>query len=333
MKNKKTCFNDVLYQRSCHADREKGEVMDIKKFPGGVWPVMLTPFRPDGEVDYEGLRRLTDWYIEKGSKGLFAVCQSSEMFFLEMEERLEIARAVVECAAGRVPVIACGNIADKEAERIEEANLMAQTGVDAVILVTNSFAEAEEGDAVWMERCERFLKEIREDIPLGFYECPYPYKRLISLDNLKKCAETGRFYFLKDTCCDLRLIKQRLTAVNGTKLKIYNANSATLLDSLLCGVHGFSGVMANFHTDLYAYLCSHMKDEGIRLLQDYLTVAAWAECKYYPANAKYFLQKCEKLPVDVYCRKLDGKDMNDTLRSEMEMFCELTGMVKAHYGL
>lgn len=293
--------------------------------------MMLMPFRPDGEVDYEGLRALTDWYIEKGSSGLFAVCQSSEMFFLSMEERLDIARAVVEYAAGRVPVIACGNIADTESERVEETNRMAQTGVDAVILVTNSFATAEECDALWMENCERFLSQIRADIPLGFYECPYPYKRLISLDNLKKCAGTGRFHFLKDTCCDLKLLRHRLEVVKGTNLKIYNANSATLLDSLLSGAHGFSGVMANFHTDLYAYLCSHAEDGETRFLQDFLTVAAWAECKYYPMNAKYYLQKCEKLPLDVYCRKLDGKGMNDTLRSEMEMLCELTANIRAHY--
>lgn len=307
--------------------------MDIKKFPGGVWPVMLTPFKPDGKVDYEGLRKLTDWYIENGSKGLFAVCQSSEMFFLSADERLEVARAVVSYAEGRVPVIACGNIAYREAERIEETNRMAETGVEAVILITNQFASADESDSLWLERCERFLKEIDGSIPLGFYECPYPYKRLISLDNLKKCAGTGRFYFLKDTCCDLGLLKQRLEAVKGTNLKIYNANSATLRDSLLCGVHGFSGVMANFHTDLYAYLCDHADTEKGRLLQDFLTVASWAECKYYPMNAKYYLQKCEGLPMDICCRKLDGKEMNDTLRSEMEMFRELTEEIRKHFGL
>ncbi|MCM1044866.1 MAG: dihydrodipicolinate synthase family protein [Candidatus Gastranaerophilales bacterium] len=306
--------------------------METRKFPGGVWPVMLTPFQPNGEVDYEGLKALTDWYIVRGSRGLFAICQSSEMFFLSLEERLETARAVVRYAGGRVPVIACGNICDTVEEQIEETRRMAETGVDAVILITNQFASADESDAVWMKRCENFLREIDEKIPLGFYECPYPYKRLISLDNLGKCARTGRFYFLKDTCCDLETIKQRLTAVQGTNLKIYNANSATLLESLLCGVHGFSGVMANFHTDLYAYLCDHTMDADIRLLQGFLTVASWAESRYYPMNAKYYLQKCEKLPIDTYCRRLDGKGMNDTLMCEMELFGELTEEIRKHCG-
>ena len=124
--------------------------MDIKRFPGGVWPVMLTPFKPDGRVDYEGLRGLTDWYIENGSSGLFAVCQSSEMFFLSADERLETARAVVSYAAGRVPVIACGNISGTIEEQIVETDQMAETGVDAVILITNQFASADESDMVWL---------------------------------------------------------------------------------------------------------------------------------------------------------------------------------------
>ena len=55
-------------------------------FPGGAWPVMLTPFTADNKVDYEGLKALTKWYIDNGCSGLFSDCQSSEMFFLTKEE-------------------------------------------------------------------------------------------------------------------------------------------------------------------------------------------------------------------------------------------------------
>jgi len=57
----------------------------MNKFPGGVWPVMLTPFKNNGEVDYGCFQALTDWYIENGSDGLFAVCQSSEMYQMSLE--------------------------------------------------------------------------------------------------------------------------------------------------------------------------------------------------------------------------------------------------------
>ena len=62
--------------------------MDFQ-FAGGVWPVMLTPFTKDREIDFKTLKQLVEWYIERGSSGLFAVCQSSEMFYLSFEERAQ----------------------------------------------------------------------------------------------------------------------------------------------------------------------------------------------------------------------------------------------------
>ena len=72
-----------------------------KNFNNGVWPVMLTPFTDDNRVDYDSLEKLINWYIENGVAGLFADCQSSEMFFLSLEERVELARGDEEKAAGR----------------------------------------------------------------------------------------------------------------------------------------------------------------------------------------------------------------------------------------
>ena len=40
---------------------------------------MITPFKEDLSVDYKALDALTEWFIESGTAGLFAVCQSSEM--------------------------------------------------------------------------------------------------------------------------------------------------------------------------------------------------------------------------------------------------------------
>ena len=101
--------------------------MAVNHFPGGEWPTMLTPFR-DGAVDYPALEALVEWYIAHGVSGLFAVCQSSEMFFLSLEERVGIARFVNEKAAGRVPVIASGHISDSFEDQVHELTAMTGTG-------------------------------------------------------------------------------------------------------------------------------------------------------------------------------------------------------------
>ena len=295
-----------------------------KEFPNGVWPVMLTPFTSEREVDYDALEKLVNWYIDNGVNGLFAVCQSSEMFYLTLEERLNIAKCVLKVAAGRVPVIASGHVSDSIADQIAEVNAMAETGVDAVILITNRLAKEDESDEVWRANCQTLLAGIKSDIPLGFYECPYPYKRLITVENIDWCAKTGRFYFLKDTCCDLEQIKAKLEIIKGTNLKLYNANTTTLLDSLQEGAAGFSGVMANFHPRLYSWLCEHKEDEKAEELASFLSVASLIERQYYPVNAKYHLQKMEGLPIGLTCRVKEADGMTETFKSEVHMLEQLS---------
>lgn len=59
------------------------------------WPLMLTPFKDDKSIDWPGVYRLTDWYIESGASGLFAVCVSSEMYELQDDECIVLARHIV----------------------------------------------------------------------------------------------------------------------------------------------------------------------------------------------------------------------------------------------
>ena len=110
-------------------------------FPAGVWPVMLTPFTDDNRIDDASLKRLVDWYIDRGVDGLFAVCQSSEMFFLSLEERVHLTQKVIQYADGRVPVIASGQVSDTPEGQLEEINAIASCGPAAVILITNRFAK------------------------------------------------------------------------------------------------------------------------------------------------------------------------------------------------
>ena len=223
-----------------------------KKFPNGMWPVMLTPLQQNGDVDYPALEELINWYIKEGSSGLFAVCQSSEMFYLSMEEREELTRFIKKAANGRVPVISSGHVSYSLHDQIQELNGIAEAGADAVILLSNRLAAANESDEVLIERLKNIMSELPENLPLGFYECPYPYKRILSPKVVEFCADSGRFYFLKDTCCDIERIRKKLEIMKGSNMKLYNANTSTLLESMKYGAAGYSGVMANFHPALYA---------------------------------------------------------------------------------
>ena len=292
-----------------------------KEFPNGVYPVMLTPFTENNEVDYEALGKLVDWYIEKGVNGLFADCQSSEMFFLSLEERVKIGEFVKKHADGRVPVVTSGHISDSLEDQAKELTAIAGTGADAVILLTNRLAKENESDEVWLENLKKLLEKIPKDVPLGFYECPYPYKRIISPELLKWCANTGRFYFIKDTSCDIENMKAKLEVIKGTNLKLFNANTSTLLETLELGASGYSGVMANFHPELYVKLCNIYKEDSskARKIADFLTVASLIERQVYPVNAKFY-QKSIGNFNSIMTRTRDIKELNATGILEIQQF-------------
>jgi len=286
---------------------------------------MITPYGEDGNLDYAALGRLIDWYVERGVSGLFAVCQSSEMFQLSLRERLELARAVVRLAAGRVPVIASGHVADSPEDQAEEAKRMADTGVAAVVLISNRFARPGEGDDVFLRNLDSFLSAVGGGTLFGFYECPYPYKRLVTPAIMRFGVESGRFGFLKDTSCRLEDMKAKLAAARGSSFKLFNANAATLLASLREGASGYSGVMTNFHADLYSWLCAHWKDrpEEAAELQDFLGLASLAECQFYPVNAMYALT-LEGLPFRLSSRRQDARLFSPSQKMEIEQMMRVS---------
>ena len=293
--------------------------------------MMLTPFDKNGEVDYLALEKLTEWYIAHKVSGLFAVCQSSEMFYLTLEERVKVAETVVKTANGRVPVVASGHISDEFDDQVQEIKCMAKTGVDAVILISNRLAKEEESDEIWILNCKKLLEMIDSEIPLGFYECPYPYKRVMSIETISWCANTERFYFLKDTCCDIEQIKEKINAIQGTNLKLYNANTTTLLESLRNGATGYSGVMANFHPLSYVWLCENFEKAEAEPFSDLLTIASLIERQYYPVNAKYHLSEIEKFSMETVSRVKENSGLTEAFKTEVQILDRLIREAEKKY--
>lgn len=259
----------------------------------GIVPVMLTPFTVDDRIDYPALAKLIDWYLEKGVDALFAVCQSSEMQFLSLEERVELAHFVVQHVNGRIPVIASGHISDDIEAQKSELLAMAQTGIDALVLVTNHLDPRDEGSKVFYATLNTLLETLPASLPLGLYECPAPYRRLLSDDEFTWCAKSGRFVVLKDVSCDLATVERRVRLAQGTPLSVINANAAIAWPAILAGSQGFSGVFTNFNPELYSWLWREGKNQ--RVLADelaiFLSLGAVTETLGYPKNAKIYHQR------------------------------------------
>jgi 4-hydroxy-tetrahydrodipicolinate synthase len=228
-----------------------------KKQYKGIWPVMITPFQPDGKVDIGCYRELVQWYLDKGVHGVFAACYASEIFDLEQSEIMALVENTVELCKGCVPVAATASIGDDIDAHIQLGKQYIEAGVDVVVLTPPSFCK----DDAALE--EYFLSVADKlDCDMGVYECPVPRpKRLLSLGVIKTLAESGRYKAFKDTCCNLEMIKDRVEVIRGTEFAILQANTALLVDALKTGAKGLMGPIANVAPE-YAVEVYNKYEEG-----------------------------------------------------------------------
>jgi 4-hydroxy-tetrahydrodipicolinate synthase len=269
-------------------------------------PVMITPFNLKAKVDLDVVSTLVEFYLAAGVKGFFANCLSSEMYSISEDERLELTRHVVRAVDGRVPIVATGSFGLTIEDKADFTARIHDTGIDAVILITGHYANVEDNDEVLLRNFHKMFRLTR-DIPLGLYECPAPYKRIITPEVFRKLLDTGRLVYHKDTSIDLEKVKAKLDILNSGEydLEFYDAHTPNAMYSLQMGARGMSSISGNFYPEILVWMCNNANDpakqEDVRWLQGELSRVDPLIHVAYPMSAKYFLQK-RGLPVRTISR-------------------------------
>lgn len=281
----------------------------MSKNSKGYIPVMLTPFTESGAVDFGGLAKLTELYLQAGAAGLFANCQSSEMFNLSSDEQLAVTKHVLRVADGAVPVVATGTFGGPVKQQADFVKRLYETGVEAVIVITNMLTEESESAELFDERFGQLL-DATPGIPLGFYECPEPFKRVLTAEQLKRFVGTGRVIYHKDTCLDMGQIRAKLDATRGVpEFGLYDAYMVHAVESLKAGSAGLSCIQGNYYPELIVWLCNHYDNnesaDQVAIVQQFFIDHMDIMHAVYPVVAKYFLQK-RGLPISTFTRKNAG---------------------------
>ena len=101
----------------------------------GCGTALVTPFTPDGEVDFPALRALVDWQIAEGIDFLVPCGSTGEAQTLNEVERERVVASVIEVAGGRVPVMA-GATSNDTARAVDETRRMCRLGADYILSAT-----------------------------------------------------------------------------------------------------------------------------------------------------------------------------------------------------
>lgn len=269
-------------------------------------PVMITPFDLKAKVDHGVVSTLVDFYLEAGVKGLFANCLSSEMYSITEDERLELTRHIVQYVDGKVPIVATGSFGLTIEDKAEFTQRIFDTGVDAVIQITGHFARVDDGDDILKSNFNSMFK-LTKDIPLGMYECPAPYKRILTPDVFKFLVDSGKMTYHKDTSIEQSQVAEKLEilATSNSGMEFYDAHTPNAMFSVQHGAKGMSSISGNFYPEVMVWMvnnaCNPEKAEQVKWLQAELTKVDPLIHIGYPMSSKYFLQK-RGLPIRTISR-------------------------------
>jgi 4-hydroxy-tetrahydrodipicolinate synthase len=294
----------------------------------GFIPVMLTPFKDNGAIDFDALTSLTKFYLQAGAAGLFANCLSSEMFELSEAERIQIIEHVVKTTNGSVPVVATGTFGGTISDQAQFVNRVYECGVQAVIAITGLLADSDDSDAVFNDRVFDLISQTN-NVPLGFYECPVPYKRVLSADQLHQFASTGRVIYHKDTCLDLEQIKAKLKATEGHTFGLYDAYMVHAVESLKAGSAGLSCIQGNYFPELIVWLCENYNNTSltaeVNQVQQFFVDNMDVMHDVYPTVAKFYLQK-RGLKLSTFTRRDVGNFTDDMQNKVVKLYDDYTNL-------
>lgn len=221
----------------------------MKTITGSI-VALVTPFHPDGSVDYPTLRKLIDWHIAEGTDCIGVVGTTGESPTVSVEEHCEIIRVAVEQAAKRVPIMAgCG--ANSTAEAIELAKFARGVGADCQLQVVPYYNKpTQEGQYQHFKA----IAEATGDLPIILYNVPGRTVADMSVDTALRLATVPGIVGIKEATGNIERA-QWLIREAPQGFAIYSGDDPTAVALMLCGGQGNVSVTANIAPRLMHELC------------------------------------------------------------------------------
>jgi 4-hydroxy-tetrahydrodipicolinate synthase len=272
----------------------------MKKRPlTGTITALVTPFRKQ-LVAYDDLTKLVEAQIEAGIDGLVPVGTTGESPTLSREEHIEVIRATVAAARGRVPVIA-GTGSNSTAEAVELTTLATAAGCDAVLVVAPYYNKPS------AEGVYHYFAAIADttDQPIILYSIPSRCGIEISVATVERLrAKYPHVRYIKEAGGSVERVDLLKHAL-GDDITVLSGDDALTLPFMAVGAEGVVSVTSNLFP------------KAVGQLVDYALAGKYAQARLvhralYPVFKNLFL---EPNPVPVkFALKRAGLIGSDEVR-------------------
>jgi 4-hydroxy-tetrahydrodipicolinate synthase len=212
----------------------------------GAFTALITPMKENGDVDYDGFRRLIDFQIEGGIKGLVPLGTTGETPTLEEDEEEKLIRIVMEEVKGRVPVIiGAGSNSTKYA--IKYTKRAKELGADAALVVTPYYNKP--NDEGLFRHFEAVARE--GNIPIIIYNIASRTGRNIGPALMERLSRIPGIAGVKEASGDIGQIGDTIREVaakrraEGGSFAVLSGDDALTLPLIALGGDGIISVISN----------------------------------------------------------------------------------------
>lgn len=207
----------------------------------GAGVAIVTPFKDNGEVDYESFARSIEFQIENKTDAIIVCGTTGEASTLSHEEHLEVIRYCVKCVNGRIPVVAgtgsnCTETAIYLSQEAEKA------GVDGLLVVTPYYNKATQKGLY--EHFKMVADSVK--VPILLYNIPGRTGGVNILPEtvVRLCTEVENIVGVKDATGNYSQIATLMALADG-KVDVYSGNDDQIVPLLSLGGKGVISVLSN----------------------------------------------------------------------------------------
>lgn len=202
---------------------------------GRILPAMITPMKPNGDVDFEAAAKLARQLVADGADGIVVNGTTGESPVTHMDEKVDLVRAVKE--AVDVPVIS-GAGSNDTAHTVRMVEQTQEAGADAVLVVMPYYSRPSQDGIVG------HYKAVNEatDKPIIVYDVPGRTGLKVKVETYDRLAELSHVKAVKDATGDLAAAVEKQQR---TGLAWYSGDDGLFLPFLSIGAVGIISVIAH----------------------------------------------------------------------------------------
>ena len=206
----------------------------------GAGVAIVTPFKPNGEVNYEAFANQIELQIKGGTDAIIVCGTTGEASTLSHEEHLDVIKYCVEKVAGRVPVIAGtgSNCTETAIYLSQEAE---KYGVDGLLLVTPYYNKATQNGLY--EHFKMIADSVK--VPIILYNVPGRTGcNLAPATVVRLCKDVENIVAVKEASGNISQVAKLMSLADGC-VDLYSGNDDQIVPILSLGGKGVISVLSN----------------------------------------------------------------------------------------